>query len=1043
MSPNLPTHPRSWGTRFSTSPPNSPASAVQHEEYRDVSGTELNKQKEDKLPHDASVFVGSLPSNIDQVDLTRMLMDHLSEHTQIKNIKVVRDSKGGVCAFVQCENASAATALIQTLHSSAPKPFLGRILRYEPARAFRTLLISYRAPTQLVRSAVNSRQNDPTASNEIALELPDAMRIGKQRNSRFHSILYNTEAVEAEDNCDRSDVSITENVVFLQPVRFDGQTLRKLASYFGRLESFKPLQVPFGSEDDLGMARNEEVSLEYASYPIPHNAPRSRLMEEKCWEIKWDHRDDCVSALMTLRRVPHLTVTWAHQPTSSGHSIHPSQYSTPGSASYPLHVQDQIGAKAAGRTTSTTTSTPRLSLGSPSNIGNGIRNAMYYQHRLEYDLHRHPIGPQTPSPSPGRYTAHDSTKESGHLEVTRDEGLTSSTSNLSWLPDDHASVATLTTKQDMRAYTNHETEDGYGDNLIRHPDQTENTPEHPDEVQELYMPQTPALDSSSITPITPGSQFPTTPTSCDDMRQDTSHKTFGSGGDVLLPKDPRTGRELDPTTLFVGGLEMFGPGAWDEEKVKTFFARFGGLESVKVVRPLNSCAAFAFVKFDNAESPARAVFEEHNRVYEGRAMRVQLRDCNPPRSPWKFGRGRGRLQQPQFGIQRRFTYRPTHDGQKTTIPGIRQNSLTLDDNDSHGGESQLSAMTASLSVMQKTSEAGDSPGSVTSGNPTTPDLSSNANITSQTENYREWYDEPASPAHTPEPLPFGPSVSATGTPYTASTFPYPLPNAPYFPQTHWIHPYAHQTPYQIPFYGGYPVYPAQQPTQSLTSPPSSDASGPAAIHQNHWPQMSMYGSYVQYPVLPQRTQVVDPGLAQHLNSQAPLVPTGFIQNEQGTLIAVYQPEALDQYLAGAGGTPIPPSHYSQNNTLQRGVPAATTHPYDTGSSLVNIAQTTNQGRAQIATSFPTIRPQVFGFPQPQVPLRGSESTFNSPAPPYRRQGARREPQHNFSPSRNHTRSIGGRPSRPHVHNSALGNPPDHMLHPTMIAGQWNSANPSR
>ena len=37
------------------------------------------------------------------MDLTRMLMEHLSEHTQIKNIKVVRDSKGGVCAFVQCE----------------------------------------------------------------------------------------------------------------------------------------------------------------------------------------------------------------------------------------------------------------------------------------------------------------------------------------------------------------------------------------------------------------------------------------------------------------------------------------------------------------------------------------------------------------------------------------------------------------------------------------------------------------------------------------------------------------------------------------------------------------------------------------------------------------------------------------------------------------------------------------------------------------------------------------------------------------------------
>ncbi len=80
--------------------------------------TSTIKNHEDKPPHDASIFVGryvddvlcsacscildSLPSNIDQGDLTRMLMEHLSEHTQIKNVKVVRDSKGGVCAFVQC-----------------------------------------------------------------------------------------------------------------------------------------------------------------------------------------------------------------------------------------------------------------------------------------------------------------------------------------------------------------------------------------------------------------------------------------------------------------------------------------------------------------------------------------------------------------------------------------------------------------------------------------------------------------------------------------------------------------------------------------------------------------------------------------------------------------------------------------------------------------------------------------------------------------------------------------------------------------------------
>lgn len=47
----------------------------------------------------------------------------------------------------------------------------------------------------------------------------------------------------------------------------------------------------------------------------------------------------------------------------------------------------------------------------------------------------------------------------------------------------------------------------------------------------------------------------------------------------------RVQKELDPTTLFVGGLEMYGPAAWDEEKVGNYFSRFGGLEQVKVVRP--------------------------------------------------------------------------------------------------------------------------------------------------------------------------------------------------------------------------------------------------------------------------------------------------------------------------------------------------------------------------------------------------------------------------------------------------------------------------
>lgn len=51
----------------------------------------------------ADVNFVSLPANIEYADLTNMLAQHLSEHPQVKSIKVVRDSKGGTCAFIQCQ----------------------------------------------------------------------------------------------------------------------------------------------------------------------------------------------------------------------------------------------------------------------------------------------------------------------------------------------------------------------------------------------------------------------------------------------------------------------------------------------------------------------------------------------------------------------------------------------------------------------------------------------------------------------------------------------------------------------------------------------------------------------------------------------------------------------------------------------------------------------------------------------------------------------------------------------------------------------------
>jgi hypothetical protein len=147
---------RSWGTRFDSlisSPPPSPdptGTVVEQDSVVcDASNTSVNtpelllKGREEKMPHDASVFVGrfalipsplhnltfhhSLPSNMEQPELTRLLTEHLSEHAEVKNIKVVRDSKGGVCAFVQCEVCNRLFASTNSLTASlghAPLTFI-------------------------------------------------------------------------------------------------------------------------------------------------------------------------------------------------------------------------------------------------------------------------------------------------------------------------------------------------------------------------------------------------------------------------------------------------------------------------------------------------------------------------------------------------------------------------------------------------------------------------------------------------------------------------------------------------------------------------------------------------------------------------------------------------------------------------------------------------------------------------------------------------------------------------------------------------------
>ena len=105
--------------------------------------------------------------------------------------------------------------------------------------------------------------------------------------------------------------------------------------------------------------------------------------------------------------------------------------------------------------------------------------------------------------------------------------------------------------------------------------------------QYLSMPPTPDFGRSPNTPKTASSaMFPPTPSNCvfdygaasvrehADDRVESSHDLA-----------EKRGRDPDPTTLFVGGLEIDGPNAWNESKVREFFSKYGGIEDVKVVYP--------------------------------------------------------------------------------------------------------------------------------------------------------------------------------------------------------------------------------------------------------------------------------------------------------------------------------------------------------------------------------------------------------------------------------------------------------------------------
>ncbi|XP_006454050.1 hypothetical protein AGABI2DRAFT_113810 [Agaricus bisporus var. bisporus H97] len=893
MPPKQPNPTRAWGTRYDTLPTSPPVSPEidryrEQQAFQDINASpEGSTERSDtKLPHDASVFVGSLPASVDQAELTRLLTDHLSEYAEIKSIKVIRDSKGGVCAFVQCADAEAASSFLKSLQTGPPKPFLGRTLRYEPARAFRTLLISYKAPSRLIPPHEIGRLPPRVAGGLLRLELPHAMRIWKPKISKYHRILYNMEAMDAERFSEalvkEGVAHETEDAIYLQPLTFDSETIVKLARYFGPLEQVSTLT---GSPELVRVPDDGIINPE--CYPLPHNSPRSDCMDTACWEIKWEHRDDCVTALMVLRRVPYLSVSWAHN-SHTRHGDH--RYRFPGYQRTLQYIPRTITSAGCLQTYD---SSGAIHLpGSDSVVTDKQLQVVQDIDRDGHIIHKPELGFNTDviqtwenpiAPSGALKETSDVVGASASLPEAIDHQFNpllvagidwaKRTDSISCTQSDYDPKLDWNTWEDCRQLE----KDLSPPSII-----ASRSPPERFSLQKLEISSRPvpadevAVPGLAMSPPTPRTTLPRTPVTPSNPAHN------GAPFARKLVREHGNDRENDPTTLFVGGLELYGPEAWSLGKLHSVFARFDGLVDVKMVRPPNGSTAFAFVRYNNTKSPTQAILEEHNRVYAGRALKVQLRDINPPRSPWKYGRGRGRTSNHYPPRKLNLTQHTIQDTPKRDDPLVDHNSPDITD---VKGEI-IETVPLGEFELNGTDSAQDEPVAPDGPQRESPVARVLQNV--EGEKYREWYDAPMaefSPKSSESGGSIAPSLAPPAMPYQIPGF-YPMP---------WIQPYPQPGQYPMPFYGPYPGYPIPPPP---LHPPSSDTNSfPAGGLPWHG---VIYNAYTPYgPSAPERCSSA-PGPAPQLSQfpSVPLAPSGFIQHDHGALIAVYAPDALDQYMSG-------------------------------------------------------------------------------------------------------------------------------------------------
>ena len=366
-------------------------------------------------------------------------------------------------------------------------------------------------------------------------------------------------------------------------------------------------------------------------------------------------------------------------------------------------------------------------------------------------------------------------------------------------------------------------------------------------------------------------------------------------------------------------------------------------------------SAFAFIRYKLPDVGIRAVAGEvklffyypsrcsplaiqHNQPHDGHQIRVQLRENNPKGSPYKFVRGRIRA--------------PLNAGAESEVGTLTAHSQS---------SSEVSRGADDMSYLQNRPNMQDPTSSVqraigvdsTNGppaftpfalptaahnlpSPDTPSVSKERTVV-----YNPIRANSTSTTDSMSPSPSTTSHQRTSMATAIPQYTFPIAMG-YYPNQQWMQAYP-AYPYAFPFIPPGYMHCPQAPypsTQDGTPYPSGPSTGWPSSNDVH-KVSDVVHARTAYVVIDVGCDAAQPSVAnreqspQHStypqsSTQPPLRPTGFMQGEQGTLIPMYQPDALNRYMsAGTRQSDTPPiqNPSQQHAAVWPQYPQIPMHPY--------------------------------------------------------------------------------------------------------------------